>query len=81
MNYQVMEMKFNTTNNKKVVLRGMSNGGPKIVSNKSMEAIFRHKDVACAIECLITAQEDTRGRQHHHADIQALLSKHDKVFG
>jgi hypothetical protein len=41
MNYQVMEMKFDTTNNKKVILRGMSNGGPKIVSNKSMEAIFR----------------------------------------
>jgi hypothetical protein len=33
---------------KKVVLRGMSNGGPKIVSTKRMEAIFRHGDVACA---------------------------------
>jgi hypothetical protein len=62
MNYQVMEMKFNTTNNNKVVLRGMSNGGPKIVSNKSMKAIFRNKDVACAFECLITAQENAEGR-------------------
>jgi hypothetical protein len=47
MNYQVMEMKFNTANNNKVVLRGMSNGGPKIVLTKSMEKIFRHGDVAC----------------------------------
>jgi hypothetical protein len=61
MNYQVMEMKFNTTNDKKVVLRGMSNGGPKIVSTKSMEAIFRHGDVACAVECLITTQENAEG--------------------
>jgi hypothetical protein len=81
MNYQIMEMKFNTANDKKVVLRGMSNGGPKIVSTKSMEAIFRHRDVACAVECLITAQENAEGRKHHHGDIQALLSKHDKVFG
>jgi hypothetical protein len=57
MNYQVMEMKFNTTNNKMVVPRGMSNGGPNIVSAKSMEAFFKHEDVACASECLITAQE------------------------
>jgi hypothetical protein len=80
MNYQVMEMKFNTKNDKKVVLRGMPNGGRKIVSNKSMEAIFIHGYVACAIESLIIAQEDTGGRQHHHADVQALLRKHDKVF-
>ncbi|XP_057855150.1 uncharacterized protein LOC131064868 [Cryptomeria japonica] len=32
---------------KKVVLRGMSNGGSKIISAKRMEAIFRHGDVAC----------------------------------
>jgi len=46
MNYQVMEIKFNTTNDKNVFLRSMSNGGHKIVSTKSMEAIFRHIDVA-----------------------------------
>jgi hypothetical protein len=32
-------------------------------------------------ECLITTQEHAEGRQHHHVDIQALLSKHDRVFG
>jgi len=41
-NYQVMEMTFNIENIKRVVLRGMSNGNPKIVLAKSMEAIFRH---------------------------------------
>jgi hypothetical protein len=81
MNYQVTEMRFHTADNKKVVLRGMSNRGPKIVSTKRMEAIFRHGDVACAAECLITAQEQAKGRQHHHVDIQVLLSKHDKVSG
>jgi hypothetical protein len=81
MNYQVMEMKFNATNDKKVVLRGMSNGGPKIVSNKSVEAILRHRDVTCALECLIIAQEDSGDRQHHHAHGQTLLSKRDHVFG
>ena len=62
MNYQVMEMRFNTTNDKKVVLRGMSNGGPKIVSTKRMEPLFRHRDVACVVECLITTQEDSDGQ-------------------
>ena len=47
MNYQAMEMRFNIANGKKIVLRGMSNGGPKIVSTKRMEAIFRHRDITC----------------------------------
>jgi hypothetical protein len=79
-NYQVMEMIFNTTNEKKVVLRGMSNGGPKIVSTKRMEALFRHGDISCVTRCLITTWEHAEGRQHHHVDIQVLLIDHDRVF-
>jgi hypothetical protein len=81
MNYQVMEMRFNTTNDKKVVLRGMSNDGPKIVPTKRIEALFRHGDVLCVAECLITAHENVEDRQHHHVDIKALLSKREKLFG
>ena len=36
MNYQVLEMRFHTSNGKNDVLRGMLNGGPNIVSTKSM---------------------------------------------
>jgi hypothetical protein len=61
-------------------LRGMSTGVPRIVSNKCMEAIFRHGDVACAVECLITTLKPSQDPQHYHVDIQELLGKHDKVF-
>jgi hypothetical protein len=46
-----------------------------------MEAIFRHGNVACAIECLITMEKSSHDRQHYHVDIQAFLGKHDRVFG
>jgi hypothetical protein len=75
-----MDMIFHTTKFKNVILRGMSNGGPNIVSTKRMENLFRHGDIAYLVECLITS-EHGEGRHHHHVDIQALLSKHDKVFG
>jgi hypothetical protein len=80
-NYKVTKMKFNTKNDKKVVLRGMSNGGPNIVSTKSMEAIFRHGDVSCVVDCFITAQEKSQGQPHHHENMHALLIRNDKVFG
>jgi hypothetical protein len=44
MNYQVMKMEFRDTGGQRVVLRGMSTGVPKIMSNKCIEAIFRHGD-------------------------------------
>jgi hypothetical protein len=58
----------------------MSTEVPSIVSNKCTEAIFRHGDVACAAECLITMQNPSQDCQHYHVDIQALLGKHDRVF-
>jgi hypothetical protein len=59
----------------------MSSGAPKVVSNRCMEALFRHKDVACATECLVIMQKPSEDCQHYHADIQELLDEHDKVFG
>ena len=59
----------------------MVNNAPTIVSNKRMEAIFRHADVVYVAQCFITSQTDDEGRRHYHASIQYLLSRHDKVFG
>lgn len=42
-----MELKLKV-DGKKVVLRGISNGGPRIVLTKRMEIIFRHGDVTWA---------------------------------
>ncbi|XP_059075207.1 uncharacterized protein LOC131875183 [Cryptomeria japonica] len=44
LNLQTMELKF-TSEGRKVVLRGMSNGGPRIVSLKRMKKLVRHGQV------------------------------------
>jgi hypothetical protein len=58
----------------------MSKSAPKIVSNQRMEALFKHKDMACAAECLITMENPSQECQHYPVDIQALLGKHERVF-
>jgi hypothetical protein len=55
-------------------------GAPKIVSNQHMEALFRHKDVACTTYCLITMENSSHDRQHYHVDMQAWFGKHERVF-
>jgi hypothetical protein len=80
LNYQTMELEFKTVDGKRVVLRGMSNGAPKVVSTKQMEGIFRHRDVACATECMITSKKSSDSSQPYHVDIQSLLSKHDRFL-
>jgi hypothetical protein len=53
---------------------------PGSLSNQCMEALFRHGDVACAVECLITMEKPSQECQHYPMDIQALLGKHERVF-
>jgi hypothetical protein len=72
-NYQTLEMGFRDQDGKKVFLRGMSTGEPRIVSSKRMERIFIHGEVAYAVECLITTQKDSEGRQQYHTEIKNLL--------
>jgi hypothetical protein len=79
--YQAMEIEFRKTDDKKVVLRGMCSDTPRIILVEWMEGIFRHGDVACAIEFLITTQKPSDNNQQYHVDIQTLMSKHDRVFG
>ena len=52
-------MGFNALDGVRVVLHGMSNESPRVVSTKWMEALFRHGDVAYAIVYLITTQKTT----------------------
>jgi hypothetical protein len=42
MNYQDMRMEFRDKSGQRVILRGMSTGAPRIMSNQCMEALFRH---------------------------------------
>jgi hypothetical protein len=52
-NYKQMTMKFFMPGGKQVVLQGMEKNSPIVVSNKRMEAIFRHGDVVYATQCFI----------------------------
>jgi hypothetical protein len=79
-NYQTLEMGFKDQDGKKVVLRGMLPGAPRIVSTKRMERIFRNGEVSYATECLITTQKDLEGRQQYHTEIKNLLGRHQQVF-
>ena len=54
---------------------------PKVVSSQRMEAVLRHQDIEWATECFITSQDQRDLKQQFSADIQALLNKHDRVFG
>jgi hypothetical protein len=80
MNYQEMRMEFIDTRGQRVILRGMSSGPPKVISNRCMESLFRHRDVACTRECLVTMHNPSQDRHHYHVNIHELQGKHDKVF-
>jgi hypothetical protein len=58
-NYQTLEMGFRDNDGKRIFLRGMSTGAPRIILAKMMERIFRYGEVSYAIECLITMQRDS----------------------
>jgi hypothetical protein len=80
-NYQTLTMSFRDASGSRVVLRGMSTRAPRAVSTKRMERIFRHGDVAYAVECLITTWKDSEGREHYHPQIRELLGQYESVFG
>ena len=75
-----MELEFKATDGRKVVLRGMSNDAPRIVLAKRMEGIFRHGDVSCVEEGLITIEKPLDNNHQYHTNIQTLMSRHDRVF-
>lgn len=75
-----MEFSFEV-DGKKVVLRGMSNGGPREISAKWMEAIFKHDEVDWAAHCLVSTEPLRRQQAYYHDDeLQVVLGKHSLVF-
>ena len=76
-----MEMEFQGPDCRRVVLRGMNTYPAKVVSSQRMEAVLRHQDIEWVAECFITSQDPTDLKQQYPADIQAILHKHDRVFG
>lgn len=65
---------------KRVVLQGMSNGGPRIVSLKRMERLIRHDQVEWAAKCMIMPSNPLNEKRNYPSDIQALITKRSKVF-
>ncbi|XP_057871791.2 uncharacterized protein LOC131078113 [Cryptomeria japonica] len=78
--FKRMEFSFEV-DGKKVVLRRMSNGGPREISTKRMEAIFRHDEVVWATHCLISTKP-VKGQLTHYQDgeLQSVLDGHSLVF-
>jgi hypothetical protein len=79
-NYQKLEMGFRETKGKKIVLRGMSTRGPRTVSKKRIERIFRHGGVAYAVECVITMQRDSDNCQQYQEEIMDFFSQCEQFF-
>jgi hypothetical protein len=79
-NYQTMEMEFQDSDGKRVVLRGMHTYPPKVVSSQKMEVVFRQGVIDWAVECFISVQRPSEQTQQYPTDIQELLQKHEKVF-
>jgi hypothetical protein len=69
MNYKEMVMDSRDKEGQRVIMRGMLIRVPWIMSKKCMGGIFKHWDVACVAECLITMQNPSKECQHYHADI------------
>jgi hypothetical protein len=79
-NYQTLEMGFRDSEGKNIVPRDVSTGVPRTMPTKRMERIFRHGEVAYAIECVITTRRDLGSQQQYQTEIKTLLSQHQRVF-
>lgn len=55
MNYQAMGMEFWDPKGRKVVPRGMTNGGPRTITTQQMEVIPKKGEVTCIIACRSTS--------------------------
>ncbi|XP_059075191.1 uncharacterized protein LOC131875172 [Cryptomeria japonica] len=77
--FKRMEFSFKI-DDKKVVLRGMSNSGPRIISAKRMEAIFRHGDVAWSAQRLVSNKVSGFESKSYQADLLTVLDSHHLVF-
>ena len=79
MNHQTMEFKFHS-DGKEVLLRGLLNVVPKVVSVKRMERTFRRGQVAWAVGVIIHPISSPKTQGNFHFEIQNILDKHSIVF-
>lgn len=73
LNLQTMELRFQF-DGKKVALRGMSNGGPRVVTYKRMERLIHHDQVEWTAKCIIMPSVSQEEKREYHLDVQASLT-------
>ena len=79
MKHQTMELKFHS-NRKEVLLRGLSNGAPKVVFAKRMERTFQRGQVAWAVGVIIHPTSSPKNQGNFYFEIQNILDKHSIAF-
>jgi len=80
-NYQIMEMEFKGEYGRKVVLRGMTNGAPRIVLTKKMENIFRHGvEYFSKMDLQSCYHQFKKKEQWLYAKVSKMKIWHDKGF-
>lgn len=79
LNLQTMKLKF-MSQGRRVLLQGMSNRGPRIVSLNKMEQLIRHDQVGWAAECIIISSSPLEEKRSYPVDIQALITKRSRCL-
>lgn len=79
LNHQTMEFKFHS-NWKEVLLRGLSNGAPKVVTAKRMERNFQRGKVAWVVGVIIHPISSPNNQGNFHFEIQNILDKHSTIL-
>lgn len=74
-----MELKFKTEGGE-VVLHGMANGAPRVITAKQMERAFRKGQITCAAHCLVSISTSSTDDRSYHVDIQSILDRHSTIF-
>ena len=80
MNYQVLEMRFENSEGKPILMRGMHTYPNQVVSSHNMRYILIHGDIEWDNECLITYHKPHLNISKNPKEIEHLLSKYEKVF-
>lgn len=63
-----------------MVLRGLSKGGPCVVSFKCIERLFRHDQIEWVVECIVMSSNIHEVKRTYPPDVQELLAKRSNVF-
>ena len=78
--FRQMQLEF-MVNRKRIILKAMVDGGPRVVSARKMEALIKHGNVDWGAQCFISSKPVSNRKSDYHVDIQTVLDKHSAVFG